>query len=159
MFGLYTERQVRKLTARLRADYDETLNGQRELAESLKEENRVLRARVLELEGEREQVAEALIRAERERKRVREEGSAVSEAETRELKLLAAKCRSLAKALLEKYPDAEDVAAFDGFVKDLHARLGDEEESGFNMDDVIAPKEPLDLAKLCRDLGLMEEDS
>ena len=31
-------------------------------------------------------------------------------------------------------------------------------KSGFHMEDVLAPKKPLDLGKLCKDLGLMEED-
>ena len=34
-----------------------------------------------------------------------------------------------------------------------------EEETGFNLDDVINPKGVLDLEKLCRSLGLMEDDS
>ena len=32
----------------------------------------------------------------------------------------------------------------------------EEEASGFNIDDVLAPKKPLDLGKLCKDLGLMD---
>ncbi len=34
-----------------------------------------------------------------------------------------------------------------------------EEETGFNLDDVLNPKGNLDLEKLCRSLGLMEEES
>ena len=34
-----------------------------------------------------------------------------------------------------------------------------EEETGFNLDDVINPKGVLDLEKLCRSLGLMEDDA
>ena len=34
-----------------------------------------------------------------------------------------------------------------------------EEETGFNLDDVINPKGELDLEKLCRSLGLMEDGS
>lgn len=33
-----------------------------------------------------------------------------------------------------------------------------EEETGFNLDDVLNPKGKLDLEKLCRSLGLMEEE-
>ena len=32
-----------------------------------------------------------------------------------------------------------------------------EEESGFNLDDVLNPKGKLDLEKLCRNLGLMDD--
>ena len=33
----------------------------------------------------------------------------------------------------------------------------EEEENGFNLDDVLNPKGELDLAKLCRGLGLMDD--
>ena len=34
----------------------------------------------------------------------------------------------------------------------------EEEDTGFNLDDVLNPKGDLDLAKLCKNLGLMDED-
>ena len=43
------------------------------------------------------------------------------------------------KAVIEKYVEGE-------------------EETGFNLDDVLNPKGKLDLEKLCRSLGLMEEE-
>ena len=42
------------------------------------------------------------------------------------------------KAVIEKYVEGE-------------------EETGFNLDDVINPKGELDLEKLCRNLGLMDD--
>ena len=33
------------------------------------------------------------------------------------------------------------------------------EEDSLDMEEVLAPKQPLDLAKLCKDLGLMEEEA
>ena len=35
---------------------------------------------------------------------------------------------------------------------------GEEESNGFNLDDVLNPKGDLDLEKLCRSLGLMDDD-
>ena len=35
--------------------------------------------------------------------------------------------------------------------------MEDEEETGFNLDDVLNPKGELDLAALCRGLGLMDD--
>ena len=95
-----------------------------------------------------------------EGERIKRESAAAAENERRELVLLAEKCRLLSDRLLKKYPDGEDVAAFASFVDELHLSLGEEteEESGFNMDDVLAPKEPLDLGKLCKELGLMEDE-
>ena len=53
MFRLFSEKDVNKLVLRLKEEYDGVLARQRAAAEELKEENRRLRARVLELEGER----------------------------------------------------------------------------------------------------------
>ena len=59
---------------------------------------------------------------------------------------------------MQKYPDEEDTQAFAAFVESLSGVLGEEEEeSGLDMDEVLAPKQPLDLGKLCKDLGLMED--
>ena len=33
----------------------------------------------------------------------------------------------------------------------------EDEEDTLDMDEVLAPKQPLDLGKLCKDLGLMED--
>jgi len=146
--------------SRLREEYDDVLATQKNTTEELKEQNRVLRARVLELENERGSVSEAIVKAVAEGERIKRESAAAAENERRELVLLAEKCRLLSDRLLKKYPDGEDVAAFASFVDELHLSLGEEteEESGFNMDDVLAPKEPLDLGKLCKELGLMEDE-
>ena len=87
-------------------------------------------------------------------------GKTETENKRKELDLLAEKCRVLSDRLIKKYPDEEDVAQFESFTQSLHEELGlqAEEESGFHMEDVLAPKKPLDLGKLCKDLGLMEED-
>ncbi len=159
MFGFYTEKDVKRLVTRLREEYDDVLSLQKNTADELKEQNRALRARVLELENERGSVSEAIIKAVEEGERIKKESETAAENERRELVLLAEKCRLLSDRLLKKYPDGEDVAAYASFVDELHLSLGEEpEESGFNMDDVLAPKEPLDLEKLCKELGLMEDE-
>ena len=72
---------------------------------------------------------------------------------------LAEKCRLLLDRLLAKYPDEEDTRDFEAFTTELRQQLGEDigDENGFNMDDVLAPKEPLDLEKLCKELDLMED--
>ena len=57
---------------------------------------------------------------------------------------------------MAKYPDAEDVKAFSDFVEALQSEAS-EEEDVLDMDEVLAPKYPLDLGKLCKELGLMED--
>jgi hypothetical protein len=157
---LFTEKDVRKLVSRLKEEYGEVLRRQKTVTEEIKRENARLRARLSELEGERGRVSAALVHAVKTGETIREEGKTETENKRKELDLLAEKCRVLSDRLIKKYPDEEDVAQFESFTQSLHEELGlqAEEESGFHMEDVLAPKKPLDLGKLCKDLGLMEED-
>lgn len=155
---MYSKRDVEKLVRRLREEYAAVLREQQESAEAIKEENRTLAARVSELEAERGNVAEALIGATKEGERLREEQSREAENANKELTLLISKCRILSQTLLAKYPDADDVQAFSSFVETLRGAAGEEdEEDTLDMEEVLAPKQPLDLGKLCKDLGLMED--
>lgn len=158
---LYSGKSVRKLVSRLKEEYEGVVRQHQAAAEALKEENSALRARISTLEGERGNVSSALVHATAEGERIKDEMLKTCENERKELKLLAEKCRLLTDRLTQKYPDEEDVSDFAAFLSALKKQLGEEEEeeeTGFNMDDVLAPKEPLDLGKLCKELGLMEED-
>ena len=156
MLGLYSKKDVEKLVDRLREEYEEALRTQRQAAEELKEENRNLAARVSQLEAERATVADALIDAVKAGERIRKESEEAAANGGKELSLLIAKCRLLSGNLMAKYPDAEDVKAFSDFVEALQSEAS-EEEDVLDMDEVLAPKYPLDLGKLCKELGLMED--
>ena len=156
MLGLYSKKDVEKLVDRLREEYEEALRTQRQAAEELKEENRNLAARVSQLEAERATVADVLIDAVKAGERIRKESEDAAANGGKELSLLIAKCRLLSGNLMAKYPDAEDVKAFSDFVEALQSEAS-EEEDVLNMDEVLAPKYPLDLGKLCKELGLMED--
>ena len=167
MFKRYKEKEVKALVARLKEEYEGIVKQQKEAAEELKEENRQLRARLSVLEGQRSEVSAALMRAVAEGERIKQESAAQADSEKKELSLLAEKCRLLSERLTLQYPDKDDVNEFKTFTDALRAHLGEEEESGeedeeeetgFNMDDVLNPKEPLDLGNLCKELGLMEEE-
>lgn len=161
---LYSGKSVKKLVARLKEEYEGVVKEHQAAADALKEENSALRARISELEGERGNVSSALVHATAEGERIKDEMLKTCENERKELKLLAEKCRLLTDRLTQKYPDEEDVSDFATFLSALKQQLGEEEEeaaeeeTGFNMEDVLAPKQPLDLGKLCKELGLMEED-
>ncbi len=155
---LYTGRRVKKLAARLRADYEEALSREREARSTLEEENRTLKARVLELEAEKQDAIASIAEVSREQARLRAEAQKEEENGKNELLLLADKCRHLSRRLSRKYPDEEDVSDFAAFENMLMKELGAEEEAGIDMDEVLSPKQPLDLGKLCKDLGLMEDD-
>ena len=156
MLGLYSKEDVEKLVDRLREEYEEALRTQRQAAEELKEENRNLAARVSQLQAERATVADALIDAVKAGERIRKESEEAAANGGKELSLLIAKCRLLSGNLMAKYPDAEDVKAFSDFVEALQSEASEEEE-GLDMEEVLAPKYPLDLAKLCKELELMDD--
>ena len=42
--------------------------------------------------------------------------------------------------------------------KRIERYVAEESDTGFNLDDVLNPKQELDLEKLCRELGLMDEE-
>lgn len=166
MFKRYREKDVKALVAKLKEEYEDVVKRQRAAAEELKEENRQLRARLSVLEGQRGEVSAALMRAVAEGERIKAQSKEETEGEQKELLLLAEKCRILSERLLKKYPDEEDCADFKTFTDALRRHLGEEveddeeeEDTGFNLDDVLNPKEPLDLGDLCKELGLMEEES
>lgn len=161
MFKMYSAKEVRTLVQRLKEEYDGVLKRQREVTEEIREDNRRLRARLSVLEGQRGEVSEALMRAVAEGERIKREGSEQAENDRKELRLLAEKCRLLCDRLNAKYPDEEDVSDFQAFTHSLLVYLGEEEqdEPEFDMEEVLNPKYPLDLSKLCKELGLMEEDS
>lgn len=157
----FTEEEVRMLVSRLKEEYEGIVRNQRELTEQVKEENRQLSARLSVLEGQRQDVSSALVHAVAEGERIKQESTEIAENERRELHLLADKCRILCDRLATKYPDEEDCSDFQAFTRSLRMYLGEEEQEEplFNMEEVLNPSEPLDLEKLCRDLGLMEEDA
>lgn len=167
MFKKYKEKEVRALVARLKEEYEGILKRQRDATEELKEENRQLRARLSVLEGQRSEVSAALMRAVAEGERIKQECAAQADSEKKELSLLAEKCRLLLERLIQQYPDKDDVNEFKTFTDALRSHLGEEveeseeeeEDTGFNMDDVLNPKSPLDLGDLCKELGLMEEEN
>ncbi len=163
MFKRYSEKQVKALVQRLKEEYSAAVARQQEICRELKEENRILRSRLSVLEGQRGEVSEALMRAVAEGERIKNDSVKEAAEESKELELLAEKCRILCTRLLEKYPDEEDCADFKVFTDSLYARLGmeggeEEEDTGFRMEDVLDPKQPLDLEELCRGLDLMGDD-
>ena len=159
MLGLYTNRDVQKLVRRLREEYDEVIKQQREAVAQIKEQNRVLLARVSQLETERRSVSDALIHAVEEGERIKQECALETQNERNELALLMEKCRTLSEKQGGEN-GAEDEEAYSEFLHRMHEAIG--ENAGaqpFDMDEVLSPKEPLNLEQLCMDLGLMEEEN
>ena len=157
MFRKYSEREVKALVQRLKEEYDGFVRTGREAYDELKEENARLLARISQLEKEREGVKDAIVGAEKAGEKIKETAAIEAENKSRELALLAEQCRVLLARLNEKFPDEAEVKDFNAFCDALYEKLNlpSVSESGFNMEEVLAPKRPLDLGQLCRELGLM----
>lgn len=159
MFRRYSEKQVKAIVHKLREEYEGAVRQGKEAFDELKEENKRLLARLSVLEGERSGVTDALVNAEKAGEEIKKTVEAAAENKSRELMLLAEQCRVLLARLNAKYPDEAEVRDFNVFCGALfdRLRLTRENDNGFNLDEVLTPKEPLDLEKLCRELGLMGE--
>ena len=157
LFNRYSEREVKALVHKLKEEYDGVVRSGREAFDELKEENLRLLARIAVLEKERENVRNALMNAEKAGDAIKKKVEAEAENKTRELTLLSEQCRLLLTRLNQKYPDEAEVKDFNAFCDALYEKLhlAPRSEGGFNMEEVLAPKQPLDLEKLCRELGLM----
>ncbi len=153
MLKFYSEKDVKRLTLRIKEEYEKALVVQRDEIKNLREKNRVLSARVSELECERGEVTSTLLRAKKEGAKLREEEALALQQERKELALLLEKYRNLLDEVAKKYPEVQEDCAYEAFL----AELKGEGETAFNIDEVLSPKTPLDLGKLCAELGLMEE--
>ncbi len=157
MFKRYSEKQIKSLVHKLKEEYEGVVRQGREAFDELKEENKELRARVALLEGERKEVAQAILDAEKAGEEIKKSRAAEAENESKELALLAEQSRLLLSRLMQKYPDEADVRDFNAFCDALYERLNAGREEEFDMNEVLAPRTPLDLESLCRDLGLMDD--
>ena len=179
----FTQKQTEQLIAGIREAYEIKIRQLNYTIEGLTAENRSLRASIAEYRERENKVGRAIVAAESKGDEIRELYRMSAETEWRTLRLFADKWKKLAEQMQGAIP-AEEAKKYIELSENLSALLGKapgafaqakgqeekfdpravigkyvegEEESGFNMDDVLNPKGELDLEKLCRNLGLMED--
>lgn len=178
----FTQKETEALIAGIREAYETKLRQLTYRLEGLEGENRSLRASLAELKEREGRVGRAIVQAEGKGEEIRTFYRLSAETEWRTLRLFCDKWRALAARMAGCIPAAE-AKQYTDFADDLAALLGKrqaafgtpaeeekfdpkaviekyvegEEETGFNLDDVLNPKGKLDLEKLCRNLGLMDE--
>ncbi len=158
MLKFYSEKDVRKIVARLKGEYEDALLAQRRIADTIKEENASLKARLSVLERERAQVTATLVHAVNAGEKLRRDGEIELENKRRELSLLVERCRLLSERVKRLLPNREEGKELEQFTAAFMQNLGvKEEESGLDMNEVLAPDYPLDLEKLCKEMGVMED--
>ena len=181
-----TQQEAEKLIAGIREAYEIKIRQLNYRLEGLTAENRSLRASLAELKGREGKVGKAIVAAEEKGEEIVRLYRMSAETELNTLRLFAEKWKRLAGQMAGAIP-ASEAKKYADFAENLSALLGKErgrfgvaeesgarqepfdpkaviekyvegeEETGFNLDDVINPKGELDLEKLCRNLGLMDD--
>lgn len=181
----FKQEEVEKLIAGIRDAYETKIRRLEYRNEGLVSENRNLRASLAEYKNRESKVGKALVAAESKGEEIKEFYRMSAETEWKTLQLFAEKWKKLAAQMAGVIP-RDDAEKYSKFADDLASLLGkergaepdaasepaeepfdpkavigkyieSEEETGFNLDDVLNPKGELDLEKLCRGLGLMDE--
>ena len=180
-----SQKETEKLIGGIREAYEAKIRQLNYRIDSLNVENRNLRASLAELKNKESKVGRAIVSAEEKGEEIVRLYRMTAETELKTLRLFSEKWKKLAEQMIGVFPDKE-AEKYIEFADDLAALLGkeegyflapeaeereenfdpkaiigrymeDEEETGFNLDDVLNPKGELDLAKLCRGLGLMDD--
>ncbi len=181
-----TQQEAEKLIAGIREAYEIKIRQLNYRLEGLTAENRSLRASLAELKSKEGKVGKAIVAAEEKGEEIVRLYRMSAETELNTLRLFAEKWKRLAGQMAGAIP-ASEAKKYADFAENLSALLGKErgrfgvsdanaaeqesfdpkaviekyvegeEETGFNLDDVINPKGELDLEKLCRNLGLMDD--
>ncbi len=179
----FTQKETEQLIAGIREAYETKIRQLEYRLEGLTAENRSLRASLAEYKDREGKVGRAIVDAESKGEEIKALYRMTAETEWRTLKLFADKWKKLAAQMRDVIP-AGEAKRYAEFAENLSALLGQdpgfaggapeteepfdpkevigryvegEEESGFNLDEVLNPKGELDLEKLCRNLGLMDE--
>lgn len=180
-----SQKETEKLIGGIREAYEAKIRQLNYRLDSLNVENRNLRASLAEYKNKENKVGKAIVDAEEKGEEIVRLYRMTAEAELKTLRLFSEKWKKLAEQMIGVFPKGE-AEKYIGFADDLAALLGreeghflpkeeekkeeefdpkaiigrymeDEEETGFNLDDVLNPKGELDLAALCRGLGLMDD--
>lgn len=179
-----TQQEAEKLIAGIREAYEIKIRQLNYRLDGLTAENRVLRASLAEYKSREGKVGKAIVAAEEKGEEIVQMYRMSAETELSSLRLFADKWKRLAAQMAGAIP-VDEAKKYAEFAENLSALLGKErgrfgmneqaqpeqfdpkaviekyvegeEETGFNLDDVINPKGELDLEKLCRNLGLMDD--
>ncbi len=181
-----TQQEAEKLIAGIREAYEIKIRQLNYRLDGLTAENRSLRASLAEYKEKEGKIGKAIVAAEEKGEEIVNLYRMSAETELNTLRLFADKWKRLAAQMAGAIP-ASEAKKYAEFAENLSALLGKErgrfgvedgnvaslekfdpkaviekyvegeEETGFNLDDVINPKGELDLEKLCRNLGLMDE--
>ena len=180
----FTQKETEQLIAGIREAYEIKIRQLNYRLDGLTAENRSLRASLAEYRQREGKVGRAIVAAESKGEEIRELYRMSAETEWRTLRLFSEKWKKLAEQMRGVIP-ADEAKKYIELSENLAALLGKdpnafaatetreeesfdpravigkyvegEEESGFNLDEVLNPKGELDLEKLCRNLGLMDE--
>lgn len=184
----YSKKDFEKLAEGMKTAYEQRIRQLEERVDRLNVENKNLRAACAEYQSREKRVGQAIVDAEEKGSEIKELYRLNAECELRTLQMFAekwsgsprrwrtacprAKARNTRRSRPSRRPfregkhrlfqrrcrpSAEEDAR--SIPKSGSNRyVAEESDTGFNLDDVLNPKQELDLEKLCRELGLMDEE-
>ena len=182
----YSKKDFETLAEGMKTAYEQRIRQLEQLVERLNTENKNLRATCAQYQSREKQVSRAIVDAEEKGAEIQELYRLNAECELRTLQMFADKWKRLAAQMADCMPrgESEKYAAFADRLATLLGKesnallredllateevfdpkrkiqryVQEESDTGFNLDDVLNPKTELDLEKLCRELGLMDEE-
>lgn len=157
LFNHFSRKEVKDIIRRVSKDYEEQIATLRGRANELIDENRQLSARLSELEGDRNNVSDALITSIDAGKKLEEKSLAYVENQMRGIRLIADRSRRLAEDLKAKYPAESDCAELNEFFDRLEELLSGETEGYMFEQDKNAEITDADLENICKELGIKDD--
>ncbi len=160
---IVSKKKLAQMQSDIRKEYEEQLSQKKEAIDELKAENRSLRAELGEYKAREKHISESIIAAEQKSDEIRQLMHAYAEKQIAGLSLYADRCKRFALGLQEKYGDEADVAEFLQFTQKMVSLFPDpdcaeevpDEDSEFDINEVLNPSQEPDLELLCTELGLM----
>lgn len=151
----FSRKEVKDIIRKVKSDYEEQLSVARARTNELIAENRVLSARLSELEGNKGEISDALLKSINVGKQIEEKSLAYVENQMRGIRLIADKSRRLVEELKAKYPDEDDCAELEEFFARMDEIFSDSAEGGFAYESGAPVTD--DLASICRELGIEDD--
>lgn len=155
LFNHFSRKEVKDIIRKVKRNYEEQLSAARARTNELIAQNRVLAARLSELEGDKSEISDALLKSIDAGRQLEEKSLAYVENQMRGIRLIADKSRRLVAELKAKYPDEDDCAELEEFFSRMDDIFSDSAEGGFAYES----GEPVtdDLESICRELGIEDD--
>lgn len=154
LFKHYSKKEVKEIMRKLMDEYKQKISFQKLKIDELTEQNRILSARLSELENKQDEIGSAIMTSVEAGKKLEERSEAYVRNQLKGIQLLSSRCRAIAAEMKEKYPEEDDCDEFTDFFNQIDEVLNENKDvTSFDYGE----KTDLDLESLCRELGVEDD--